>query len=104
MPGPTTLTPDQKRDLVRDGFVVVPNAVPPAQVARARQRILAGMPPTERRLLAPAELATHPEVVGLLRDSCLADLLRTGMGPFPDVVSCQIAVTPEWDFARTVTV
>ena len=97
MSGPTTLTPEQKRDLVQDGFVVVPNAVPPEQVARARERIVAGMPPTERRLLAPPELATHPEVVGLLRDSCLADLLRIEMGPFPDVVSCQIAVTPAFD-------
>jgi len=95
--GPTSLTGEQRRDLVRDGYVIVRGAVPPDRVARARKRILAGMPPTERRLLAPAELATHPEVVGLFQESALASLLRQEMGPFPDVVSCQIAVTPGHD-------
>ena len=95
--GPTSLTPQQQDDLVRDGFVVVRRAVVPERVARARERILAGMPATERRLLAPAELATHPEVVGLFRESRLAGILRDAMGPFPDVVSCQIAVTPGFD-------
>ena len=95
--GPTSLTPQQRRDFVRDGFVIVRGAVRRDRVARARERIVAGMPPAERRLLAPAELATHPEVVGLFRDSGLAPLLRAEMGPFPDVVSCQIAVTPGHD-------
>ena len=97
MAGATSLTPEQRDDLVRDGYVVVRGAVPSDRVARARERILAGMPPTERRLLAPAELATHPEVIGLFRESRLAPLLRDEMGPFPDVVSCQIAVTPAFD-------
>ena len=97
MTGPTSLTPEQRRDFVRDGFLILRGAVAPDRVVRARERILAGMPPTERRLLAPAELATHPEVVGLLRESRLATVLRNEMGPFPDVVSCQIAVTPGFD-------
>ncbi len=92
-----SLTPEQRQDLVRDGFVIVRGAVAPDRVVQARERILAGMPPTERRLLAPAELATHPEVVGLFRESRLASLLRGEMGPYPDVVSCQIAVTPGFD-------
>ena len=97
MPGSTSLTDRQRRDFVRDGFVIVRGAVDPELVVRARDRILAAMPPTERRLLAPAELATHPEITGLFRESRVAALLRREMGPFPDVVSCQIAVTPGFD-------
>ena len=97
MPGSTSLTDRQRRDFVRDGFVIVRGAVDPERVTRARDRILAAMPPTERRLLAPAELATHPEITGLFRESRVAALLRREMGPFPDVVSCQIAVTPGFD-------
>ncbi|MYE10688.1 MAG: hypothetical protein F4X99_03295, partial [Gammaproteobacteria bacterium] len=95
--GPTSLTLAQRRDFVRDGFVIVRGAVEPDRVARARERILAGMPPTARRLLAPAKLATHPDMVGLFGESSLAPMLRAEMGPFPDVVSCQIAVTPGHD-------
>ena len=97
MPGSTSLTDRQRRDFVRDGFVIVRGAVDPELVVRARDRILAAMPPTERRLLAPAELATHPEITGLFRESRVAALLRREMGPFPEVVSCQIAVTPAFD-------
>ena len=93
----THLTADQKRDLVRDGFIVIRDAVPADMVTTARDLIRAGMPASEHRLLAPAELATHPVVIGLFRDTCLADIMRTEMGPFPDVVSCQIAVTPPFD-------
>ena len=78
MPGPTTLTPEQRCHFVRDGFVIVRGAVAQDCVARAREGILAGMPPTERRLLAPAGLATHPKIIGLARESCLATLLRNG--------------------------
>ena len=93
----TCLAADQKRDFVRDGFVVIRDAVPAAMVTTARDLIRAGMPASEHRLLAPAELATHPDVIDLFRDTCLADIMRTEMGPFPDVVSCQIAVTPPFD-------
>ena len=93
----THLTADQKRDFVRDGFVVVRNAVPAGLVAKARDLIRAGLPESDRRLLAPVELATHPDVIGLFSDTCLADIMHNEMGPFPDVVSCQIAVTPPFD-------
>ena len=91
------LTLEQKRCLMRDGFVVVRNAVPPDHVARARERIEASQPVGEHRLLAPAELATHPDLVGLLQETRLAGILRREMGPYPDVISCQIAVTPAFD-------
>ena len=91
------LTAEQKRDFVRDGYVVIKNAVPDSLVETARDIICAGMPASERRLLAPAELATHPDVIRLFRETKLAEIMRSEMGPFPDVVSCQIAVTPPFD-------
>ena len=93
----TCFTPAQKRDFHEYGFVVVKEAVPLDMVEIARELIVAGMPDSERRILAPPELATHPDVIGLFRNSCLASLMRTEMGPFPEVVSCQIAVTPPHD-------
>ena len=77
--------------------MVIRNAAPLDMVATARDRILAGMPASERRILAPAELATHPDVIRLFRDTCLADIMHKEMGPYPDVVSCQIATTPGHD-------
>ena len=97
MVGAATLTSGEQRDLARDGFVVLRGAVPRDGVDRARRRILAAMPATERRILAPPELATHPEVVGLFRESRLATVLHNAMGPYPEVISCQIAVTPGRD-------
>ncbi len=94
---PIGLTSEQKRDLRRDGFVVVRNIVPLPMVLAARDLIRAGLPKSERRLLAPAELATHPDVVGLFNATVLEDLMRYDMGRFPEVVSCQIAVTPPRD-------
>ena len=94
---PDRLTLEQKRAFVRDGFVIVREAVPQELVRTAKELIVEGMPPHERRLLAPPELATHPDVIGLFQRTCLAEILRNEMGPFPDVVSCQIAVTPPFD-------
>ncbi len=92
-----SLDEQEKRRFFEDGFVVVRNAVPPEVFEAARGRIVAALPKDERRLLVPAELATHPDILGLLRNGCVADLLRREMGPFPDVVSCQVAVTPPFD-------
>ena len=92
-----TFTADQKQSLLRDGYVIVRGAVPPEQVARARDRIQAALPKDERRLLVPAGLATHEDTVGLLNDTCLADILRNEMGPYPPIVSAQVAVTPPHD-------
>ena len=94
---PPSLTRDQRRAFLRDGFVVIRNAVPLDMVATARELILAEMPASERRILAPAKLATHPDVIRLFRQTRLADVMRNEMGPFPEVVSCQIAMTPGHD-------
>ena len=91
---PTTLTNQEVQRFVEDGFVIVRDCVPMDMVKSARAIIEAGMPPTERRLLAPAELATHPAVIGVFRNSPIAEIIESAMGPYPEVVSCQIAVTP----------
>ena len=96
----TSLTASQKREFVKDGFVVIKGAVPREMVDAARALIEAGMPTHEKRILAPPELATHPDVIGLFRNSCLAELMRNEMGRYPDVVSCQIAITPPHDTLR----
>lgn len=92
-----SLTIVQKQRFREDGFIVIKDAVSIEMVVKARELISAGMPKSERRILAPPELATHPDVIGLFRNSCLAPLMRREMGPYPDVVSCQIAVTPPHD-------
>ena len=91
------LTGEQKRSLLRDGFLIIKNAVPRDITARARERIRATLPADERRLLAPAALATHEDTLALFNESRLAEILRREMGPFPPVISAQIAVTPAFD-------
>ena len=91
------LTGEQKRSLLRDGFLIIKNAVPRDITARARERIRATLPAGERRLLAPAALATHEDTLALFNESRLAGILRREMGPFPPVISAQIAVTPAFD-------
>ena len=93
----TRLNRDQKEQFFRDGFIVIRNAVSPAAAQEARELIAATLPNDKRRLLAPPNLATHPSIISLFRDSCLADLVRNEMGPFPDVISSQVAVTPAGD-------
>ena len=88
---------EQKTALVRDGFVVLPNVVPMEWVNHAKRLIEEAMPTSERRILAPAELATHPDVIRLFRDSPINEIILAEMGPYPDVVSCQIAITPGGD-------
>ncbi|MBF68179.1 MAG: hypothetical protein CMQ29_10850 [Gammaproteobacteria bacterium] len=93
----THLTDEQKEAFVSDGFIIVRKAVPADTVQRARKLITDSLPKDERRLLVPAELATHPDVQALFNDTCLPELLRNEMGPFPPVISCQVAVTPAND-------
>ncbi|MCY4130750.1 MAG: hypothetical protein OXG15_16120 [Gammaproteobacteria bacterium] len=90
----TDLSKREQSDFVRDGFVVLRDVIPLNFVKRARALIESGMSLTERRLLPPRELATHPDVVRLFKETCLSEIMRTTMGPYPEVVSCQIAVTP----------
>ena len=93
----TDLTNDEKRRLLKDGFIVVRNAVSIDLINRARQLIEAALPKTERQLLVPGKLATHEDVTGLLNKSTLANIMRNLMGPYPPVISCQVAVIPPHD-------
>ncbi len=96
-PSPTHLTEEQKQRFFRDGFVVIKSAVPHEISQKARELISARLPKDERKLLVPAELATHEDVIRLFNDTCLAEIVRNEMGPFPDVISCQVAVTPPFN-------
>jgi len=96
MHGPI-LDTDEKDRFLRDGFIVIRGAIAADSVERARELIQAELPEDERRLLVPASLATHPDIVGLFRSSCLGSILRNEMGPYPEVISCQVAVTPGFD-------
>ena len=91
------LSEQQREALVRDGYIVLEKAVPAEVIASARELIMASLPKDERRLLVPAELATHEHILDTFRRSQAAEILRNEMGPFPDVISCQVAVTPGYD-------
>ena len=80
-----------------DGFIVIKKAIPDPVLQAARTLISDALPEHERRLLVPPELATHPQVIGLFYDSVIANLLADLMGPFPPIISCQVAVTPGYD-------
>lgn len=90
----THLSDEQKQQFFQDGFIVIKHAVPREISQKARELITASLPKDERKLLVPPELATHPDVIGMFNETCLAEIMRNEMGPFPDVVSCQVAVTP----------
>ncbi|MCZ6656910.1 MAG: hypothetical protein O7C67_06405 [Gammaproteobacteria bacterium] len=93
----TTLTREERQQFFRDGYIVIKNAVPVDISQNAREVIAAKLPKNERRLLAPPELATHESILSLFNDTCLAEIMRDVMGPFPDVISSQVAVTPPRD-------
>jgi len=91
---PDHFSDTEKDTLAREGYIIVRNAVP-AEVVNAAQRLIAdALPKDEHQLLLPPGLTTNDKVIGLLTQSCLAPLLRREMGPFPDVISSQIAVIP----------
>ena len=90
----THLSQDEKLRLFEDGFVVIRGAVPREITERARELVAAALPKDGKRLLVPASLATHERVLRLFKDTCLSSILENEMGPFPNVISCQVAVTP----------
>ena len=97
------LSDAEKQSLVDDGFVILRNVIPLELVDAAKKLVDDVMPTNTRRILAPAALATHPQVIGVFKNSPISQILRKVMGPFPDVVSCQVAVTPPFDkLVRTV--
>lgn len=91
------LSPADKCRLRDDGYIVLKQAVPANVVAAARKLITDTLPKHERRLLVPGTLATHPDVLALFYEGSVDNTLSTLMGPFPPVISCQVAVTPGYD-------
>ena len=90
----SNLTDSERQSLVDDGFVILRGVVPLELVKVAREIVDANTPKHTRRVLAPASLATNPKVLSVFKDSSIPSILQRVMGPFPDVVSCQVAVTP----------
>ncbi len=92
----TDLTDAEKVQLYEDGYVVIKEAIDPEQVAEAKALVESFLPRDERQLLVPGKLATDERITGLLNGSCLKPTLEHVMGPFPPVISCQVAVTPPY--------
>ena len=92
-----SLTYDQKVCLKDDGYIVLKDAVPQTVVDEAKKLILDSLPRSERRLLVPGELATHPSVLALFYEGVANNVLTQMLGEFPPVISSQVAVTPGHD-------
>ena len=82
---PGRLSDDQKRDLERDGFVVLKNAVPHSVTARAK----AVINPDPTRIVH----GDNPAINGLYNDSPLCEILTEAMGPHTAPINAQVAVT-----------
>jgi hypothetical protein len=89
---PLQFTDEQRRSLYHNGFAVIPNAIPPHVLQRAQATIEERIPADANILVNPAELVTHSDVIGLINESKLKPLLEAEMGPFPPIVSSQVAV------------
>ena len=88
------LSPDQKRDLVRDGFVVLKNAVPRDVTARAKAHIDAD----------PTRIAHGDEqaINDLFNASIVPAVLEEAMGRHTAPINAQVAVTmPRYSDAVT---
>lgn len=93
----THLTRDEKQHLFEQGYVIIRGAVDPEAIRLARELIEQYLPEEEHKLLVPGELATHDAITGLFNDHAMAQIVRNEMGPFPDVISCQVAVIPPYN-------
>ena len=92
-----TMSLEQKHHFIEDGFIVMKNAVDPKLIKKAKDLLLAQPLAEGRQLLVSPELTTHKCILALFNESKLAEILRQEMGPFPEVISCQIAITPPFD-------
>ncbi|NKB96900.1 MAG: hypothetical protein GKR90_00150 [Pseudomonadales bacterium] len=93
----TDLDQSEKTRLYEDGYVIIRNAIDADAIAQAKSLIESFLPKDERRLLVPGKLATDERITGLFTESCVQQVLETVMGPFPPVLSCQVAVTPPFN-------
>lgn len=90
----TELTAGQKRSLLAKGYIVLKQAVPARLLARARDLIEEALPKDAHQLLVPGQLASSQAMTDLFNASSLCSILTSAMGPFPPVISCQVAVIP----------
>ena len=79
-----------------------PNSIPthivPRSYTKAAKALIEDVLPRDKRvLLVPRELAIHPDVLTLFNQTRLKTILETELGPFPEVISSQVAVTPAFD-------
>ena len=81
----TTLSVEEKRTLLRDGMVILKNAIPPDVVQRAKALI------SEK----PKKIVwgDEPAINGLYNDSVLGELLDDVMGAHTRPINAQVAVT-----------
>ena len=86
----------QRQGLYDHGYLILRGVLDQARVEAARSVITGALPEHERRIVAPAAVATHPNVIGLFQNSDIASILAD-LIPFPPVVSCQVALTPGHD-------
>ena len=93
----TNLSTQEKLQFIDDGFVVIKNAISSEAVTIAKDLLSEQTLIDNRQLLVTPELTTHESILGLFNESCLAQIIRNEMGPYPEVISCQIAVTPPFD-------
>ena len=83
---PDQLTLEQKQSFYRDGFVVVPDAVPEELVQAARDRIHAAV--------KGESLAHDRAMTDLVNRSSITPILHEVMGGFDPVSACQMGVNP----------
>jgi hypothetical protein len=79
-----TLTPEQKRALYRDGYVILRKAVTDELVDTARARIR-----TARR---GENLGSEPQMTDLVNASTITPILTEAMGRFDAPIACQVGV------------
>ena len=79
------LSDDEKRDLKRDGFVILRNAV--ARNVTARAKAVINQDPTK------IVHGDNPAINGLYNDSGLRELMLETMGPHTAPINAQVAVT-----------
>ncbi|MEM7018531.1 MAG: hypothetical protein AAF512_14470, partial [Pseudomonadota bacterium] len=82
----TVLTLEQKRQLYRDGYIVIKNAVAPELIEAARECI--------RSAKKGEYVGPRKEMLDLLNESSLTPILNDAMGAFDPPQNCQVAVTP----------
>jgi hypothetical protein len=91
------LSREEKQSLFDHGFLIIRNAVDPDALSAARTLIESFIPRDERQLLVPGKLATDTRITGLFNDNAMKPIVENIMGPFPPVISCQVAVTPPFN-------